>query len=187
MRAFIAINLPSEIKAGLAKVQDKLKIISPGIIQAKPANLHLTLKFLGNISLQQTESIQQAITGLIKTIRPFKIKLDTLGVFPDDRQARIIWIGTRQPTAQIQQLVSQLEENLLSFSLPQETRHFQAHITLGRIKQPINFLSLKENLDIIKSEIPDLNLEFNIRGITLYQSILGPGGPHYNILKEVNF
>lgn len=183
MRAFIAIDLPSEIKAGLVKIQDKLKIILPETIWVKPSNLHLSLKFLGNISLPQLEFTQQAITEISKTTCSFKIKLDILGVFADYRQTRIIWIGTSQPTVQLQQLAGQFEAKLITLGLPQETHLFQPHITLGRIKQPASLINLKKELDILNREIPDMNLKFDARDTTLYQSILGPGGPTYHRLK----
>lgn len=61
------------------------------------------------------------------------------------------------------------------------------HITLGRIKQPIIAASLKNELYLLKNEISNLDLKFNAGGITLFQSILGPGGPTYRILNEANF
>jgi len=184
MRAFIAIKLPPDIKNALTGIQDKLKPNLPKLNWIKPTNLHLSLKFLGEISEQQLQSSQQIIARIIKTALPFEIKLETLGVFPDDRQARIIWIGTTQPPAQLKQSVEQLENEFLGSSIPREQRSFQAHITLGRIKNPINHADLEKAINDLKSGITDMNLKFNFQGMALFQSVLGPGGPAYSILKE---
>jgi len=187
MRAFIAIELPLDIKNSLAKIQDKLKTSLPKISWVKPINLHLSLKFLGEISLSQLEEIRQIIAEIIKPTAGFEIKLETLGVFPNQRAARIIWIGTNQPPAQLIQFVEQLEKKLLASRIPKEQRAFQAHITLGRIKHPLNHSDLEKTLNKLQDEISDMNLELNVRGITLFQSVLGPGGPTYTILKEATF
>jgi len=187
MRAFIAIKLPLDIENTLAKIQDKLKLTLPKISWVKPINLHLSLKFLGEISISQADQIQQTISEIIRSISKFQIKLTTLGIFPDSRAARIIWIGTNQPPAQLIQFVEQLEKNLLKSGIPNAQCAFQAHITLGRIKHPLNHLDLEKTLNKFHDEINDMNLKLNVRGITLFQSVLGPGGPTYTILKETTF
>jgi RNA 2',3'-cyclic 3'-phosphodiesterase len=178
MRTFIAIELPLDIRNSLVKIQDKLKITLPKINWVKPANLHLSLKFLGEISLEQVESIQQIIADITKTFVPFEIRLDTLGVFPNYRTARIIWIGTNQPLFELKQLVDQLETKLLETGLPKEERPFQAHITLGRIKNPLIPADLEKELNKVSGDC--LDLKFNTGGITLFQSLLDPGGPTYS-------
>jgi len=187
MRAFIAIDLPVDIKNSLAGIQDKFKTTWPKVGWVKPSNLHLSLKFLGEISLNQLDQIQHIITEIIKPTAGFEIKLETLGVFPNLHAARIIWIGTNQLPAELKQLVDQLEEKILKCGIPKEQRPFQIHITLGRIKHPLRPADLEKTLNRLKSEITGMNLKFNTRGITLFQSRLGPGGPTYNILKEEVF
>ena len=185
MRAFIAVELPSDTKNTLVKIQDKLKIILPKVSWVKPANLHLSLKFLGEISANQLECTQQVITEIVKTSAPFEIKLETLGVFPDFRTARIIWIGTNQPPPELIQLAGQLETRLLKIGLPKEEHPFRTHITLGRVRNPLVPADLEKGLDKVKNDCVDV--KFNAEGITLFQSVLGPGGPTYNILKEAAF
>jgi 2'-5' RNA ligase len=184
MRAFIAIELPLVIKNSLAKVQDKLKTNLPEISWVAFDNLHLSLKFLGEVSLEQINAIRQIIAEINKTAFVFEIKLEILGVFPDYRKAQIIWTGTKQAPGQLQQLVDQLQVKLLKIGLPKEQRHFQTHITLGRIKKPLRPGDLESALDKAKNDLAGMNLEFNAGGITLFQSVLGAGGPTYKILKS---
>jgi 2'-5' RNA ligase len=187
MRAFIAIELPLDIKNKLTKIQDTLKTNLPKISWVKPANLHLSLKFIGEISAQQHASAQQIIARIVKTVTPFEIKLETLDVFPNLSQARIIWIGTRHPAEQLKQLAAQLEEIFFQSGIPREQHAFQAHITLARIKHPIIAAILARELDRLKNGINGMDLKFNAAGITLFKSILGKGGPTYRILKKEDF
>jgi RNA 2',3'-cyclic 3'-phosphodiesterase len=187
MRAFIAIKLPLDIQDALGEIQNKLKLSLPKVTWVKPTKLHLSLKFLGDISFEQLERIQQIIADIIKTKLPFEIRLEILGVFPNYRQAKIIWIGTRLLPPELKQLVAVLEKEFLELGIPQEQHAFQAHITLGRIKYLILPSDLEKGLDKIKNDLLDANLKFTIKGIALFQSRLNPSGPTYSILKEANF
>jgi 2'-5' RNA ligase len=187
MRAFIAIELPSNIKNAVSKVQDKLKAGLPEISWVAPVNLHLSLKFLGEVSCKQLDNINQIITETVKTITDFKIKLESLGVFPNKASARIIWIGTNQVPKALEQIVEQLETKLAELGIPKEDRPFRAHITIGRIKHRLNRCDLEKGINRVKNDIVYENLEFNTRGITLFQSTLGKQGPTYTALKETNF
>lgn len=187
MRTFIAIELPLNIKNSLAKIQDKLKPTLPKINWVKFSNLHLSLKFLGDISLKQLKRTQLIITEIIKTASPFEIKLEALGVFPNYQRARIIWIGTNRPPYELKRLVAQLETKLLKIILLEKQHPFRAHITLGRIKNTPISSNLEKGLNKIGDDLLDMSLKFNIQGITLFQSRLGPYGPTYTILKEATF
>jgi len=187
MRAFIAIELPSNIKNAISKMQDKLKTSLPEVSWIAPVNLHLTLKFLGEISCEQLGNINQIIAETVKTITGFKIKLESLGVFPNEAFARIIWIGTDQAPRSLEQIVAQLETKLAKLGIPKEDRPFRAHITIGRIKHRLNPCDLEKVINQVKNDTLYENLEFNTRRITLFQSTLGKEGPAYTVLKETNF
>jgi len=184
MRAFIAIKLAPQIKEKLGVIQKRLIPCLPKLDWVKPDNLHLSLKFLGEISLPQAQDLEQMIAQIVKTASPFQITLKTLGVFPDYRRARIIWIGTDQAPPELKQLTIQLENKCLKLGIPQEVHPFQAHITLGRIKTKINPAVLEETLKGLTNEITGMDLRLDFKGITLFQSVLAPGGATYSILKE---
>ena len=186
MRAFIAIGLPTEIKDVLSQIQDKLKTGLPKISWVKPQNLHLTLKFLGEISPRQLEEIKHIITKVSQGTAAFKIKLDDLGVFPDLRQARIIWIGINQDTI-TKQIAGLLETKVAGIGIAKEKRDFSSHITIARIKIPLNPVDLERELKKAKNDVVYANMELNAGGITLFESVLGPSGPAYTVLKEANF
>jgi len=186
MRAFIAIELPATIKDTLSKIQDELK---PGLAKAswvKPQNLHLTLKFLGDISPRQLEEIKRIIAEVSRQTISFKIKLDDLGVFPGLRQARIIWIGISQDSL-VKHLAGSLKTKLAAIGIAKEKREFSSHITIARVKNPLNPTDLETELKKAKNELLDANLEFNSGGITLFESVLGRGGAAYTVLEKANF
>lgn len=186
MRAFIAIELPTGIKDALSKIQGRLKTEGAKVIWVKPQNLHLTLKFLGEISPEQLNEIKQIITEITKTASRFKIKLETIGVFPNLQSARIIWIGADQPPLELKQLAQQLETRLTDSGIPQEQRDSRTHITIGRIKTHLVLSDLKKALDKVEKDNAGTSWEFDCKEITLFESTLGSGGPTYTTLDQFN-
>jgi len=186
MRAFIAIDLPENIKNTLGEIQGRLKSGLDPISWVKPQNLHLTLKFLGEISEEQMASTDQIITAQAKITAAFKIKLDDLGVFPNLHQARILWIGAKLCPPVIQ-LAANLENKIAALGIAKEERTFTSHITLGRIKSRIPAQNLEKKFSAIKNEKIFADLEFTARGLALFQSTLRESGPVYTVLKEASF
>jgi len=187
MRLFIAIEVPLSLRNSLSKIQDKLKISLPLAILIKPPNLHLTLDFLGEISPDQVLSISQGIDEITEKTLPFEIKLESLGVFPDYRSPRVIWIGPRHQPERLKQLVKRLRIGLSTILRPVKLPPFHAHISLSRIKERASPQDLKGSLlKIQESELKN-PLNFKAKGITLFQSSLGPKGPTYTILKKSKF
>lgn len=187
MRTFIAIELPQALKDALSEIQNKLKTTLPKISWVKPQNLHLTLKFIGEISPKQLNNIKQMITEIATATADFKIKLETLGVFPNIRSARIIWIGNNQLPLPLKNLVDQIETKIAELGKPKEDRPFLAHVTVGRIKTHINPSILEDEINKINNKIGSKNWEFDAGRITLFESVLGKLGPTYTALKEANF
>jgi 2'-5' RNA ligase len=188
MRAFIAIDLPSNIKGEISKIQDKLKTNLARVNWIKAQNLHLTLKFLGQISPEQLDAVTRIITEISQTTVTFKIRLDDLGVFPNLHDARIIWVGIKQDT-QLKQIVRLLETKIADMGIAKEKRDFSAHISIGRIKsgKVLKPSDLEKELNKEKNDVISANLEFDTGGITLFKSTQGLGGPIYTVLKEANF
>jgi 2'-5' RNA ligase len=186
MRVFIAIQLPAAIKETLSGIQHKLKAENLNINWVKAQNLHLTLKFLGDIPCEQLEKIHRIIAEVAGITAGFKIKLEKLGVFPNLRAGRIIWVGANQPPLELKQFAEQLETKLTDTGIPRENRDFCAHITIGRIKNYLGPSDLKKALDKIGMDMPDYKWEFDCEKITLFESVLGPAGPTYTALKEFN-
>lgn len=188
MRTFIAVDLPANIKNEISKTQNKLKSALPEVSWIKPANLHLTLKFLGDVSFEQLSDINQIIDEVASKTGDFKIRLQALGAFPNIVRARIIWVGIDKIPEELIQTVQELETKLRPLGFHEEEREFRAHITIGRLKLQINSSILEKEIKESRSELFSKKLEFSAGRIILFQSLLsGPGGPVYTVLKEANF
>ncbi|MDO8489374.1 MAG: RNA 2',3'-cyclic phosphodiesterase [Candidatus Omnitrophota bacterium] len=187
MRTFIAIELPPDIKYSISKIQDKLKISLPKVSWVIPINLHLTLKFLGEISSKKLDSINQIIKEITKTTSSFRIKLETVGIFPHISEARIIWIGSENLPQKLKEIIEQLETRLGESGIAKEKRPFRAHITIGRLRNCIASSIVEKSISDIKTDMVHKNLEFVAGGITLFESTLSSSGPTYTVLKEANF
>ncbi len=187
MRAFIAIELPSDIKDAISKIQDKLKTALPKVSWVKPPNLHLSLKFLGEISPEQLSDISKIAEEIANQSCVFKIGLETLGVFPDLARARIIWAGTNKMPWELGKIVEQLENKLAQAGFAKEARPFRAHITIGRIKSHLNPSEFEKAILEVNKDRQNVNLGFKAAGITIFQSTLGATGPTYDLLKAANF
>lgn len=181
IRTFIALELFSEIRQELSKIQGELKKSGADAKWVKPENIHLTLKFLGSTPSDKIETINQILLDISSRFPVFEMSLSQLGAFPKIESPRVIWIDIKEGKETLQTLVKEIEEKLSSLGFPPEDRPFQTHITLARIRSSLNRINLVNKLKGIP--IPDLNQR--IDKITFLKSTLTPKGPIYEILKEI--
>ena len=185
MRAFIAIELPEGIKNTLSRLQDKLKQCGADVKWVEPNNIHLTLKFLGEIEEAKLEKINQIIQETAKNKPKYSITLSGLGVFPDVNHPKIIWVGIEDKNSETKLIAEELEEKLQTLNIPKEERRFLGHITIGRVKSWMNKDKLTEKLSALRIEFAKEENCFIAEKITLFKSSLKPNGPVYEALKEV--
>jgi len=186
MRTFIAIGLPQEIKDALACLQNKLKQSGADIRWVEPQNIHLTLKFLGERDDKKLEKIKQILEEVAKNISPFRIRLFSLGAFPKINFPKVIWVGIDKGDNETIEIAKELEERIAQLGIPKEDRPFSSHITIGRMKSPLNRERLIQNLQELENSLGEQNLEFVVTKITLFKSTLTPKGPIYEVLKETS-
>ena len=187
MRTFIAICLPQETKTFLAQLQNKLKKYNSGTKWVQPQNIHLTLKFLGEINQDQLDKIIEILVEASKAHYCFKISLSGIGAFPKAASPRILWVGLGQGKTETKAIAETLEKLLVKIGIPAEEKEFSAHITIGRVKSVTNRTSLIKELEILNKDAgTNSNPTFTVDKITLFKSILSPTGPVYEILKELN-
>ena len=188
MRTFIAIELPQKIIGTLSALQNQLKNTQADVKWVAPENIHLTLKFLGEVDEKKIEKIIQALEETAKDSQPFSIRLCALGAFPKINFPRVIWVGIDAGDEKTKNIAFVLEEKLQKLGIPKEKRPFSSHITIGRVRSGINREKLVKELDILQGKgLLQENLEFLATKITLFKSTLTPKGPIYEILKEASF
>lgn len=177
-RTFIAVNLNREIIEHLVSLQDNLNIPETKIKWVEKNNLHLTIKFLGYISVEQTELIKSALKEITCQYNPFSIKLSSdIGVFPTYKIPRIVWVGIKKDTNELIELYNSIENSLSDKGFPREDKDFSSHITIGRVK----FIRDKANFIQMLKRIEVNNLTHEVNSIDLMESKLTPNGPIYNI------
>jgi RNA 2',3'-cyclic 3'-phosphodiesterase len=132
MRAFIAIELPEELRNRLAQEQARFHDAAADGRWTRPEGIHLTLKFLGEIPDQQVEQVKKAL-GEIGGFEPFRIHLKGFGFFPDALRPRVFYAGIDAPP-QLAQLAAQVETALAPLGFPPDQRTFSPHLTLVRFK-----------------------------------------------------
>jgi len=186
MRTFIAITLPKEIGDSLSRLQEQLKTSGADVKWVNPQNIHLTLKFLGEIDDKKLDKVNQILDDVIKDKNNFYIRLSSIGAFPKINFPRVIWIGIDKGDMETKQIAKVLEERVAKTGIPSESRPFSSHITLGRVRSSLNRERLVKNLDNLVHNFGEENLEFLVDRITLFKSTLTPKGPIYEVLKEAN-
>lgn len=175
MRAFIAIELPDQIKAGLAEITDKLKSCDLQAKWVKQENIHLTLKFLGEIKQEQVPEITSAIETTGSHFTAFKVSFTGFGFFPNEKKPRVFFVTTDKEKL-LKEMYQTLEEKLQTVGFEKEER-VKAHLTLARFK------GLK-NLDCLKKQLSEVSLDqsFPVAQMTLFKSTLTRSGPIYQQL-----
>lgn len=186
MRSFIAIELPEITRDSLSRIQEELKASAADVKWVKPENIHLTLKFLGEIDADQLSKINLILEAVAKEKKSFSLRLSSLGAFPKVDYPRVIWVGIDQGERQTQELAKTLEEKIEKLGIPKEDRAFSSHITIGRVKSSLGRDKLVSSLKGLQGYFKDNPQEFTVNKITLFKSTLVPAGPIYEAIKEVS-
>ena len=181
MRAFIAIELSEEIRNALFQIQSHLKYSGADVKWVEKDNIHLTLKFLGEISEAKVKEISDILDGIGKETGPFEITLKDIGAFPKIDYPRVIWVGLDKGVKESAELAVKVDEALSKIGFQKESRPFAAHLTIGRVRSPKNKEALKEKVE--SCQLPPAKPQL-ISSVILFQSKLTPKGPIYTKLHE---
>ena len=184
MRAFIAIELPKDTRDSLGRLQEQLKKAQADVKWVTPENIHLTLKFLGEVDDEKLKRISKAIEEAAQENHPYKIRIHSLGAFPKIDYLRVLWVGAEEGDAETRKIAKELEEKIIKIGIPKEGRSFSSHITIGRIRSTLNRERLVKELKNMQEIFGKENLEFCASKITLFKSTLTPKGPIYEVLKK---
>ncbi len=178
MRTFVAIEIEQNLKEKIYKfiTTSQAQIKSNKISWVKKENLHVTLKFIGEIEEKKVENIKEVLNKLIKNFTQFSFSIRNIGVFPDVKKPRVIWLGIEDKTKILGLLSKEIEDELFKIGLPKENKEFVSHLTIGRIK---NLTNVSEIEKYIRGN-PNTDFgENKVEFITFFQSILKPEGPTY--------
>ncbi|MCK4463096.1 MAG: RNA 2',3'-cyclic phosphodiesterase [Candidatus Omnitrophica bacterium] len=180
MRTFIAIELSDDVKKELASIQEELKKTGADVKWVKIENIHLTLKFLGNVDDDKIENIKTLLDKIASGYEKFEATLFKIGAFPKLEYPRVIWVGMDKGCNLAKEIASKIEDECEHIGFAKENRPFSAHLTLGRVRSGKNKDALKKRL-ISMSIKPQ---SFIVDKIILFQSTLTPKGPIYTPLHS---
>jgi 2'-5' RNA ligase len=188
VRLFIAIDLNEESRHAAATLGEEVaeRLQSAGAADRKGVtwvsahNLHLTLRFLGELEAGMAQRVMAEMQRPFRTAA-FDLTLSGLGVFPLGGPPRVIWIGVKGAADSLAALYEEVESRLRALQLEPESRGFQGHLTLGRFRKPAG----PRARDLICTRILSRDIgPSRIDQVTLYQSALSPGGPAYTPLAR---
>ena len=181
MRIFVGIKLDEATRENIAKELQPFKKVANSIRWTESGNIHLTLKFIGEVADTMAIRIEKALLQVKSAAVPFGLKISGFGKFPAGDDLHIFWAGV-DDTPQLRALFAWIENTLSPLGIAREAQPFNPHITLGRNKARYNFKTLFELL----AEKRDIFLaECQVTSFQLFSSQLTPAGPLYKILKEI--
>ncbi|HWP58688.1 MAG TPA: RNA 2',3'-cyclic phosphodiesterase [Candidatus Acidoferrales bacterium] len=179
IRAFIGVRLEPEVTAKIADVQRQLRERIPGVRWVEQANFHFTLKFLGPVAEERIPRVAQALRELLGDFCPFVVSARGIGVFPDIRRPRVLWVGLGSD--KLEPLAMAVEQKMEAAGFEREERPFRPHLTLGRWREAAKAsVNVRAELERWKEENFGNSL---VKEVILFQSTLRPGGAVYSELE----
>ncbi len=180
IRCFFAIELPDEVKRWiLDEVIAPLSALPVRVRWVRADGIHITVRFLGEVSGDVVEYIVGRAGDVIRGISPIRLRLSAPGTF-GGRVPRVVWIGVEGDLERLGELHDCIERLCRDAGLPPDDRRFSPHITIGRVKSPANTGRMMSKMKEIVIE----PLEFIVNGVVLFRSTLTPQGAVYDPIDE---
>ncbi|MFP3980960.1 MAG: RNA 2',3'-cyclic phosphodiesterase [Desulfobacterales bacterium] len=180
-RAFIAVALPAHVTEALGALQKKLRDFGIRMKYTDPENIHLTLKFLGDIRASDVEAINAQLSAAAAGFSPMTLSAAGLGAFPSIRRPRVLWTGVAGQSQMLEALQQEVENAMAAIGFEKENRRFSGHFTLGRFKGKADADRLAEAIRQFGDFATD---EFVADAVHLFESTLTPKGPIYRVLSH---
>ncbi|HBE73279.1 MAG TPA: RNA 2',3'-cyclic phosphodiesterase [candidate division Zixibacteria bacterium] len=175
LRCFVALEVPADIQEILGRASARLAGSGADVGWVKPENIHLTLKFLGEIPQGRALQVGMAVSRLKGRIGPVPAALGGLGAFPVLHKPRVVWAGLSQGTEECGRVFAAVEGELADMGFQREEREFSPHLTLGRVRSDRNVGELVKLIGETGLE----PVEFSLKALTLMKSSLTPQGSVY--------
>jgi 2'-5' RNA ligase len=181
-RVFCAVEIPATARRLLLDHIARLKAAAPDAQASwsREANLHLTLKFLGEIKQASVTELSNAATRAVVGLSSFSIRLEHTGVFPNHGAPRVLWIGVNDLSGQLAELHARLEHEADKAGFAKEDRRFQPHLTLARLRKPLHAQTLAvahERLEFEPQEIA-------VSELLVIRSELSSAGSNYTVVSR---
>ncbi len=182
IRAFIAVDTDEpKLQAAIQAIQVDLRKTGADLKLVEPQNVHLTLRFLGELPRQTLEQVKETISVL--KYRPFDCDFTGLGAFPNLNRISVVWIGIRDGAKELELISEHLESGLRNLGFQPDRKGFNPHVTLARVRTGRNKSPLATYID---SKRDDHFARLPVSEVRLKRSTLTPSGPIYSTLHSVH-
>lgn len=181
MRAFVAVNVPADVQRALGALQRDLAASGADVTWVRPEQVHLTLKFLDDISNEQRQGLEALLARLAASEPSFRIALETVGAFPSVDAPQVLWVGVGEGREPLTRLAEGLEQGSAAWQVRREPRPFTAHATIGRVRSGRCRRQLADRLRASAWPPPP---PWPVRSLTFYRSDLSAAGPTHTVLAD---
>lgn len=182
MRAFLAVELPGEVRGDLAHLMDTLRTGAVKVSWVRPDNLHVTLRFLGDIGAPDVDRLVERLAPQYARCAPFRVAMRGAGAFPNTRQPSVLWVGVDDAGGQLAALNALAEDAAEHIGLMPERRAFRGHVTLGRVRDPRRGGALGP---LLQAAALFDGGEAVVDAVVLMESELRPGGSVYTPVRRM--
>jgi 2'-5' RNA ligase len=179
LRVFVAIDLDPEVRGRLNDLVGELRPRFRGARWVPAENLHLTLRFLGDAAEAAVDAVANGLAAELASTQGFVVEVRGMGVFPDRRRPRILWVGVAGPGRDLEDLQSRVERVSREAGFPPDRRRFEPHLTLARFREPV------KNVDSALSASEDSFGETAVGEVVIYESVLSGGPAVYRALRRI--
>ena len=185
IRAFLAVPPDAPVKSALADIVSQVRAQgAAGVALVQPDAIHLTLKFLGDISMAQVDAVERAVKVAVRGIPELSLTLGRAGVFPSSRSPRVLWVGLEGDLVGLADLQRSVEQAAEAVGFARERRRFSPHLTIGRVRSGARPEEIRRAIEgLLAAKVP-APVRLDVRSVDLVRSILLPSGAIYERLAQ---
>ncbi|HYG77846.1 MAG TPA: RNA 2',3'-cyclic phosphodiesterase [Planctomycetota bacterium] len=183
VRTFIAIYPDTRVRSELQRLQSELKL-GEAVRWVRPDQLHLTLKFLGSIAAESIAPLEASLRRGCSTLKPFTLRLEAVGAFPNQRKPKIIWAGLGGDLTELKELQARIDYECITLTGQEPERDFAPHLTLGRTRES-HYRKLRELGETLSKTKVVPSGEWTVRELFLMRSDLSPKGAMHSVLATI--
>lgn len=181
MRCFLAIELPQAVHDRLAELQKRLAVLDRLVRWTRVEQIHLTLKFLGDVPDRQAAAVCVAARKVAERFEPFDLDIRGTGCFPLGGPARIVWAGLADPPASLLECQEACEETYAALGFKPEKRMFKPHLTIGRVRDGADSRQVRA---AVQAQADFAAGRCRVTELVMFQSVLRPSGPIYTAIAR---
>jgi 2'-5' RNA ligase len=181
VRTFVAIAASADTRARAAELSEVLRTCGMRVTWTRPENLHLTLKFLGDVDEARVPVVCRSVTAAVAAVPAFTARFAGAGAFPDIRRPQTLWVGTTLGHDELCRLAAAVEQALQEVGFAPEQRTFKPHLTLGRVRT--GGRAQQRELSQLLAECSQFDCDTTrVCEVVVLSSQLSPSGPAYQPL-----